>query len=63
MLRSDIGGDDIFDTTTLTFAITYGFQFFTLSDKLVVPNSRERVGLKAANFGFAAQSSLTTCLV
>ena len=23
----------------------HGFQFFTLSDKLVVPNSRERVGL------------------
>ena len=34
----------------------------TLSNKLVVPNSRERVDSKATNFGFAARSSLTTCL-
>ena len=31
------GGNNILDTKTLTI------QFFTLSDKLVVPNSRERV--------------------
>ena len=40
------GGDDIFDTKTLTFAITVSTEFFTLSDKLVVPNSRERVDFK-----------------
>ena len=40
------GGDDIFDTKALTFTITVSTEFFTLSDKLVVPNSRERVDLK-----------------
>ena len=39
------GGDDIFNTKTLTFAITVS-EFFTLTDKLVVPNSREWVNFK-----------------
>lgn len=46
------GGDDIFDTKTLTFAITVSTEFFTLSDKLVVPNSRERVDFKQQILAF-----------
>ena len=46
LYRGFKGGDDIFDTKTLTFAITVSTEFFTLSDKLVVPNSRERGDFK-----------------
>ena len=33
----------------------HGFQFFTLSDKLVVPNSRKRVEFKATKLGLHSQ--------
>ena len=36
LYRGIKGGDDIFDTKTLTFAITVSTEFFTLSNKLVV---------------------------
>ena len=37
LYRGFKGGDDIFDTKTLTFAVTVSTEFFTLSDKLVIP--------------------------